>query len=635
LVSTDSAIISACTGPGEQLQAGKGRNQAPSLEQVPDSFAGMIVSLLHPVMGAAGEPAGVLGTDQGSNVPAQGCSKAAADAPAGEASILLIPVASGYRAAEASARTDADGTLADGTAADRPPVDGAAANRTPGDGAPPDGGTEAGAPAASGRTARFNPTVGTGSVAGQDAETLSHLLDRVRPTGGADSGYNCIETAGTASSEPGLPKAISGLTAVLGRPGAGNAGQIFAPNQEGALTDAVTETLDARTPAGEQVTSTDGMRTAPSAGLPDAGLTATTSRSSAPEGILKTALDLTWSADRSEGATSVWMRSLRPGFTAIYHDRLSEMTDTGIRHTAGDGINMPGMDDNLGLPAARMGLSITEPQASNAGAVSGQSVRGLLGSTVPGYSPDGTSLDNIVEGNAPMHDEQCTTAETGPAGLQNTQSAPGGETVSADGASPDWVDTLLSAALQSAGQVGASGRFRSQDRTAAATLSSEASEIAVEGRAAGLVDEAPRFSYTPPTGQATQQGMISRVIERVIDARAARRNEAQFEIETSTGDTVRVRIALNGRFLTGRIGVGDEQMRALVEGRLWELAQRLESHGLSAQNLGVFVLGGGSGSGRKHQYRGGRTGSPVEDRSETDSQPTLVEIEAKAFDSWA
>ena len=125
------------------------------------------------------------------------------------------------------------------------------------------------------------------------------------------------------------------------------------------------------------------------------------------------------------------------------------------------------------------------------------------------------------------------------------------------------------------------------------------------------------------------------MIERVIDARAARRNEAQFEIETSSGDTVRVRIALNGRLLTGRIGVGDQHMKALVEGRLWELTQRLESHGISTQGLGVFVLGGGSGSGKRHQYRWGRTGTPVADRSETNGQPTLVEIEAKAFDSWA
>jgi hypothetical protein len=125
------------------------------------------------------------------------------------------------------------------------------------------------------------------------------------------------------------------------------------------------------------------------------------------------------------------------------------------------------------------------------------------------------------------------------------------------------------------------------------------------------------------------------MIERVIEAKASRRNETQFEIETSDGDTVRIRIVLNGRFLTGRIGVGDHHMKALVEGRLWELSQRLESHGLSTQSLGVFLLGGGGGNGKKQQYRGGRTGIPIEDRADANSQPTLVEIEAKAFDSWA
>jgi hypothetical protein len=129
--------------------------------------------------------------------------------------------------------------------------------------------------------------------------------------------------------------------------------------------------------------------------------------------------------------------------------------------------------------------------------------------------------------------------------------------------------------------------------------------------------------------------MVSRMVERVITARAAKRNETQFEIETLDGETVRVRIALNGRMLTGRIGVGDYHTKTLVEGRLWELSQRLESQGFSPQHLGVFIMGGGGGHGRKHQYRGARTGGPIEDRSETKSQPTLVEIEAKAFDSWA
>lgn len=158
---------------------------------------------------------------------------------------------------------------------------------------------------------------------------------------------------------------------------------------------------------------------------------------------------------------------------------------------------------------------------------------------------------------------------------------------------------------------------------------------ALQARGSGPVAENVHGPASNPDGRPVQQSMISEMIERLTAARAKGTSEARFEIETQGGETIRVRIALNGRILTGRIGVGNEDTRAMVEGRLWELCQRLESEGFSPQNLGVFILGGGGGHGRNRQYRQGQARSVLEGRQEGGNEPTLVEIEARGFDRWA
>jgi hypothetical protein len=240
--------------------------------------------------------------------------------------------------------------------------------------------------------------------------------------------------------------------------------------------------------------------------------------------------------------------------------------------------------------------------------------------------------------------EDASTVAQKPQGTTESESAQPGGNLTADGggkasgqgSDTDWIDNLLSGSTQHQGQKATAMQQRSVERTGRSGLDSpEVPATFFQDKGTATGGNGIWSSNATGSDDPVQQSVISEMIERVRAARAKGTNEANFEIETEAGETIRVRIALSGRILTGRIGVGDHDTKAMVEGRLWELNQRLESEGFSPQNLGVFILGGGNSQSGKRQYRQSQVRHILEDCRDKGNESTLVEIEARAFDRWA
>jgi hypothetical protein len=181
------------------------------------------------------------------------------------------------------------------------------------------------------------------------------------------------------------------------------------------------------------------------------------------------------------------------------------------------------------------------------------------------------------------------------------------------------------------------GRARIQLSTGSETAlgnSSQSFDQHLPGRVSGIEHDGAWELNLEPAGEADTRTMVSHIVDRVLNAKSSKSHEANFEMETENGETIKVRISLTGKILTGRIGVGDFGTKALIESRLWELNQRLEAEGFAPQNLGVFVLGGGSEQGKRHHYKKPHTGGMRDNRTDDHRTSTLVEMEAKTFDRW-
>ncbi len=247
-----------------------------------------------------------------------------------------------------------------------------------------------------------------------------------------------------------------------------------------------------------------------------------------------------------------------------------------------------------------------------------------------------TIASDVREDTTTVAQKSQGTTESESAQPGGNRTADGGAKADGQGSDTDWIDNLLARALRHQGQRATAMQQGPAERTGRSGLGSpEVPATFFQDKGTAIGGNTIWSSNATGSDHSVQQSMISEMIERVTAARANRTREASFEIETEAGETIRVRIALNGRILTGRIGVGDHFTKAMVEGRLWELNQRLESEGFSPQNLGVFILGGGNSQSGKRHYRQSQVRQVLEDRRDKANESTLVEIEARAFDRWA
>jgi hypothetical protein len=282
-------------------------------------------------------------------------------------------------------------------------------------------------------------------------------------------------------------------------------------------------------------------------------------------------------------------------------------------------------------------ISMTSPSCGGAGSSVGEETLHMTLRAYPETVNTPRMIASDVREDSPTtthRPQSATESESAEAGGNRT--AAGGGQAGGQGSETSWIDSLLAGSARHQGQRATAVQQRPAERTDRSGVGSPEVAVTVfQGKASAAGGNSTWSSNATGSDDSVQQSMISEMIDRVTAARAGRTPEANFEIETEAGDTIRVRIALNGRILTGRIGVADHDTKAMVEGRLWELNQRLESEGFSPQNLGVFILGGGGGQSGKRQYRQSQVKDFLEDRPDKVNESTLVEIEARDFDRWA
>jgi hypothetical protein len=137
---------------------------------------------------------------------------------------------------------------------------------------------------------------------------------------------------------------------------------------------------------------------------------------------------------------------------------------------------------------------------------------------------------------------------------------------------------------------------------------------------------------------STLDAYVGKVFDSVMERIRAtdfERGRARFEIETQQGESIRVRLRVDGNVVSVRIDAPTEQVRDLLAGHARQLSLRLETEGLIPDDI-EFCLAGGrdeTAGQEPHSGVGHRFRDAVLD-TEMDNL-TMVETEARAFESWA
>jgi hypothetical protein len=131
------------------------------------------------------------------------------------------------------------------------------------------------------------------------------------------------------------------------------------------------------------------------------------------------------------------------------------------------------------------------------------------------------------------------------------------------------------------------------------------------------------------------QTVLTRIHEETVQARAAGKTTASFEITTGSGEIVRVRIAMRNNAISARIGVMDSETKEILALHIPELSQRLEMENLVPERFEFYVMNGNGRDGQRgRQRRSGKADRGVEDEEAKDTFIYAVS-EQKTFEKWA
>jgi hypothetical protein len=176
--------------------------------------------------------------------------------------------------------------------------------------------------------------------------------------------------------------------------------------------------------------------------------------------------------------------------------------------------------------------------------------------------------------------------------------------------------------------------------TKAASARSAEPLVAPEDVERAFIFASPQETVLPdsenaPPGEALARTVVSRVYDETLSARAAGSNSLSFEITTASGEIVRVRIAMTGNVVSGRIGVMNAESREVLALHIPQLNQRLEMENLVAERFDVYLMNGDGEEGRRGGQRKSRTATHDSDEQVTGDNLVYFASEAKTFEKWA
>jgi hypothetical protein len=138
-----------------------------------------------------------------------------------------------------------------------------------------------------------------------------------------------------------------------------------------------------------------------------------------------------------------------------------------------------------------------------------------------------------------------------------------------------------------------------------------------------------------PAEDPWARSVVMRIHEETVDARAAGKTSARFEITTENGELIRVRIAMSSNTVSARIGVMDAETREILTLHIPELNQRLEMENLVPERFEVYVMHGDERDGQRGQQRkSGWSRDRAEEPEEEDSF-MYVSSDPITFEKWA
>jgi hypothetical protein len=130
------------------------------------------------------------------------------------------------------------------------------------------------------------------------------------------------------------------------------------------------------------------------------------------------------------------------------------------------------------------------------------------------------------------------------------------------------------------------------------------------------------------------QAVFDAISDRAQVARLRGENLARFELATTDGNTIRVRIAVHDNVVSARIDVTSAAMRDVLVQHTPELSQRLQAGGLVPEVIQVSLLGGRETGSERHDRRQ-ESGRPNGHHEIDVVNPTLIETADVGFERWA
>ena len=176
--------------------------------------------------------------------------------------------------------------------------------------------------------------------------------------------------------------------------------------------------------------------------------------------------------------------------------------------------------------------------------------------------------------------------------------------------------------------------------TKAASARSVEPLVAPEAVERAFIFASPQETVLPdsenaPPGEALARTVVSRVYDETLSARAAGSNSLSFEITTASGEIVRVRIAMTGNVVSGRIGVMNAESREVLALHIPQLNQRLEMENLVPERFDVYLMNGDGEGERRGGQRKSRTATQDSDEQATGDSLVYFASEPKTFEKWA
>jgi len=135
-------------------------------------------------------------------------------------------------------------------------------------------------------------------------------------------------------------------------------------------------------------------------------------------------------------------------------------------------------------------------------------------------------------------------------------------------------------------------------------------------------------------GGMPTQAVFDAISDRAQVARLRGENLARFELATTDGNTIRVRIAVHDNVVSARIDVTSAAMRDVLVQHTPELSQRLQAGGLVPEVIQVSLLGGRETGSERHDRRQ-ESGRPNGHHEIDVVNPTLIETADVGFERWA